>query len=59
MVRAVLTVLLSVIVAGCATLGVRTEGESGPLAWQSYQPQVYRYAWGIHGLLLHPRPPRA
>ncbi len=33
MVRVVLALLLSVIVAGCATLGVRTEGESGPLAW--------------------------
>ncbi len=33
MVQAVLALLLSLIVASCATIGVQTEGESGPLAW--------------------------
>src|SRR5881296_1406810 len=31
--RALLTLILGVILTGCASLGVRTEGTSGPLAW--------------------------
>jgi len=33
MTRRLLAVLLGVVIAGCASLGVHTEGTSGPIAW--------------------------
>ncbi|MGQ4810034.1 hypothetical protein NKDENANG_03479 [Candidatus Entotheonellaceae bacterium PAL068K] len=40
--RVLLAVLFGVVVASCASVGFRTQGETGPLAWQVTDPKVTR-----------------
>lgn len=40
MARTLFALLLGVVVTGCASLGVRTEGVSGPIAWRATDLKV-------------------